>query len=44
MKTRECSKANAMAMRGLAEGTENVKRVKGRKVEEYDTDEEIELM
>ena len=44
MKTRECSKANAVAMRGLAEGTELVKRVKGRKVEDLDTEEEIELM
>ena len=44
IKTRECSKANAVAMRGLAEGTELVKRVKGRKVEDLDTEEEIELM
>jgi NADH pyrophosphatase NudC (nudix superfamily) len=43
MKTRESSKANAVAMRGLAEGTEDVKRVKGRTVNEYDTDE-IEKM
>ena len=44
MKIRECSRANAVAMRGLAEDTELVKRVKGRKVENYDTEEDIELM
>ena len=43
MKTRESSKANAVAMRGLAEGTEDVKRVKGRQVEGYDTDEIEEM-
>ena len=40
----QTSKANAVAVRGLAEGTEEVKRVRGRTVEEYDTDEEIEQM
>ena len=43
MKTIESSKANAVAMRGLAEGTEDVKRVKGRTVNEYDTDEIEEM-
>ena len=43
MKTRESSKANAVAMRGLAQGTEDVKRVKGRAVNEYDTDEIEEM-
>ena len=41
MKIRECSRANAVAMRGLAEDTE---LVKGRKLENYDTEEDIELM
>ena len=41
MKIRECSSANAVAMRGLAEDTE---LVKGRKLENYDTEEDIELM
>ena len=41
MKIRECSRANAVAMRGLAEDTE---LVKGRKLENFDTEKDIELM
>ena len=41
MKTRECSKANAVAMRGLAEGTD---LVKGWKVKNYDTEAVKDLL
>ena len=44
MKIRECSRANAVAMRGLAEDTELVNRVKGRKLDNYDMEEDINLM
>ena len=44
IKIRECSRANAVAMRGLAEDTELVNRVKGRKLDNYDMEEDINLM
>jgi hypothetical protein len=42
MKIRETSKANAVAMRGLAAGTEEVRRVNNYETE--DTDEEIQIL
>ena len=41
MKTRECSKANAVATRGLAEG---IDLVKGWKVKNYDTEAVKDLL
>ena len=41
MKTRECSKANAVVIRGRAEGTD---LVKGWKVKNYDTEEDIDSL
>ena len=44
MKTRESSKANALAMRGLAAGTEGVKRVRSGHIGEESTDGEIDRL
>ena len=44
MKTRESSKANAVAMRGLAAGTEEVKRLRSDLVGEESMEEEIDRL
>ena len=41
MKTRESSKANAVAMRGLAASTEEIKRLKADMAGEESMEEEI---